>query len=122
MLMLGFVIAQIIIFSIIIVVLKRLIFQDTTSAINRINKLDSITREKEKLLSQKLDETEKPACLGATQRNHSASANSVDWPKTLLLENFRAAPPRKSNTPRSTRGYLAVVACAVTPLCRWIIS
>ncbi len=59
MLMLGFVIAQIIIFSVIIVILKRLIFQDTTSAINRINKLDSITREKEKVLSMKLDETEK---------------------------------------------------------------
>ncbi len=59
MLVLGFVIAQIIIFTVIIVVLKRLIFQDTTSAINRINKLDTITREKEKLLSQKLDETEK---------------------------------------------------------------
>ncbi len=59
MLMIGFIVAQIIIFSVIIVILKRLIFQDTTSAINRINKLDSITREKEKLLSQKLDETEK---------------------------------------------------------------
>jgi len=59
MLVFGFVIAQVIIFSVIIVVLKRLIFQDTTSAINRINKLDTITREKEKLLSAKLDETEK---------------------------------------------------------------
>lgn len=59
MLMLGFIVAQIVIFSIIIIVLKRLIFQDTASAVNRINKLDTITREKEKLLSQKLDETEK---------------------------------------------------------------
>ena len=58
MLMLGFVIAQIIIFSVIIIVLKRLIFEDTTSAINRINKLDSMNREKEKLLAEKLHETE----------------------------------------------------------------
>lgn len=59
MLMLGFVVAQIIIFAVIIIVLKRLIFQDTTSAINRINKLDSMNREKEKILAEKLDETEK---------------------------------------------------------------
>lgn len=59
MLMLGFIVAQVIIFAVIIIVLKRLIFEDTTSAINRINTLDSKTREKEKQLAEKLDETEK---------------------------------------------------------------
>ncbi len=83
MLMLGFVIAQIIIFSVIIIVLKRLIFQDTTSAINRINRLDSITREKEKMLSQKLDETEKYF----EQRKKEME----DEEKRLKLEAQRAA-------------------------------
>lgn len=59
MLILGFVVAQIIIFAVIIIILKRLIFQDTTSAINRINKLDGMNREKEKVLAQKLEETER---------------------------------------------------------------
>ena len=59
MLLIGFIVAQIIIFGIIVFVLKRLIFQDTTSAINRINKLDTVTREKEKILTQKLEENEK---------------------------------------------------------------
>lgn len=59
MLILGFVIAQIIIFTVIIVILKRLIFKDTTSAINRLNKIDAMNREKERMLAEKLDQTEK---------------------------------------------------------------
>lgn len=59
MLILGFVIAQIIIFTVIVIILKRLIFKDTTSAINRLNKIDAMNREKERMLAEKLDQTEK---------------------------------------------------------------
>lgn len=55
----GFIIAQIVILTVIVVVLKRLIFQDTNSAVNRLTRLDNINREKEKKLSQKLEETDR---------------------------------------------------------------
>ena len=58
-LLLGFVVAQIIIFAVIIIVLKRLIFEDTTSAVNRLTKLDTMNREKEKVLVEKLENAEK---------------------------------------------------------------
>jgi len=58
-LLLGFIIAQIIIFTAVIMVLKRLIFQDTTSAVNRLTKLDNLNREKERQLVDRLEETEK---------------------------------------------------------------
>jgi len=83
MLILGFVMAQIVIFSVIILVLKRLIFADTTSAINRINKLDSMNREKEKMLASKLDEAEK----FLTQRKKELE----DEEKRLKMEAQRAA-------------------------------
>lgn len=58
MILVGFIIAQIAILAVIVVVLKRLIFQDTTSAINRLTKLDNMNREKERQLSTRLEETE----------------------------------------------------------------
>jgi len=83
MLILGFVLAQIVIFSVIILVLKRLIFSDTTSAINRINKLDNMNREKEKILAAKLDEAEK----FLTQRKKELEEEE----KRLKMEAQRAA-------------------------------
>ena len=59
MMVLGFVIAQIVIFVVIIFVLKNLIFHDTTSAVNRISKLDNMNREKERLLNKKLVDADK---------------------------------------------------------------
>ncbi len=58
-LMLGFIIAQVIIFGAVIFILKRVIFNDTTSAVNRLSKLDDLNREKERQLVERLDETEK---------------------------------------------------------------
>ncbi len=58
MLLAGFVIAQIAIFAGIIFILKKLIFHDTTSAVNRLAKLDDMNREKEKELVKRLEEVE----------------------------------------------------------------
>jgi F-type H+-transporting ATPase subunit b len=58
-LLIGFIIAQIIIFAAVILILKRLIFQDTTSAVNRLTKLDNLNREKERQLATRLEETER---------------------------------------------------------------
>lgn len=59
MLIIGFVIAQIIILGVVIALLRRLIFSDTNSAINRLTKLDNMNREKEKLLARKLEQAQK---------------------------------------------------------------
>lgn len=59
MLIAGFIIAQIVIFGVIILILKRLIFQDTSSAINRLTAMDDLNRSREKQLIEKLDETER---------------------------------------------------------------
>jgi F0F1-type ATP synthase delta subunit len=58
-LLIGFIILQIIIFTAVIMVLKRLIFQDTTSAVNRLTRLDNLNREKERELAARLEETER---------------------------------------------------------------
>jgi len=58
-LLIGFIIAQIIIFTAVIMVLKRVIFQDTTSAVNRLTKLDDLNRAKERQLAERLEEMEK---------------------------------------------------------------
>ncbi|MFT5207257.1 MAG: F0F1-type ATP synthase delta subunit [Candidatus Omnitrophota bacterium] len=55
----GFIIAQVVLMIIIIVILKRMIFSDTDSAINRLTKLNNQNRDKEQLLAQKLDAAEK---------------------------------------------------------------
>lgn len=59
MLIIGFVIAQILILGVVITLLRRLIFSDTNSAINRLTKLDNMNREKEKLLARKLEQAQK---------------------------------------------------------------
>ncbi|MBP9732937.1 MAG: F0F1 ATP synthase subunit delta [Candidatus Omnitrophica bacterium] len=59
MLIIGFVVAQIIILGVVIALLRRLIFSDTNSAINRLTKLDNMNREKEKLLARKLEQAQK---------------------------------------------------------------
>lgn len=55
----GFVVAQVVVFIAFIAYFKKVMFDDTTSAITRVTKLDNMNREKEKVLLQKLDETEK---------------------------------------------------------------
>lgn len=55
----GLIIAQIIIFAGIAFWLKRLIFQDTNSAVNRLTRLDNLNREKERQLAERLEETER---------------------------------------------------------------
>lgn len=59
MLIIGFVVAQIVILGMVIALLRRLIFSDTNSAINRLTKLDNMNREKEKLLARKLEQAQK---------------------------------------------------------------
>ncbi len=59
MLIIGFVLAQILILGVVITLLRRLIFSDTNSAINRLTKLDNMNREKEKLLARKLEQAQK---------------------------------------------------------------
>jgi F0F1-type ATP synthase membrane subunit b/b' len=59
MLIIGFVVAQILILGVVITLLRRLIFSDTNSAINRLTKLDNMNREKEKLLARKLEQAQK---------------------------------------------------------------
>ncbi len=59
MLIIGFVVAQILILGVVITLLRRLIFSDTNSAINRLTKLDNKNREKEKLLARKLEQAQK---------------------------------------------------------------
>ncbi len=59
MLLIGFIIAQIIIFGVVLFMLKNLIFQDTNSAINRLTKLDDMNRAKEKQLVEKIEEAER---------------------------------------------------------------
>ncbi len=56
---LGFIIAQVVLMVIIIIILKRVIFSDTDSAINRLTKLNNQNRDKEQILAQKLDAAEK---------------------------------------------------------------
>ena len=83
MLLIGFIIAQVIIFGIIIFVLKKMIFQDTSSAINRLTKLDDMNRQKEKQLAVKLEETEK---LLDQKRQEL-----VEEEKKMKMESERAA-------------------------------
>ena len=59
MLIIGFIVAQILILGVVIALLRRLIFSDTNSAINRLTKLDNMNREKEKLLIRKLEQAQK---------------------------------------------------------------
>lgn len=59
MILIGFIVAQIIIFVVIILVLKKLIFQDTNSAVNRLTQLDDINREKERQLMSRLEEADR---------------------------------------------------------------
>lgn len=59
MLIIGFIVAQILILGVVIGLLRRLIFSDTNSAINRLTKLDNMNREKEKLLIRKLEQAQK---------------------------------------------------------------
>jgi F0F1-type ATP synthase delta subunit len=59
MLIVGFIIAQIVILAAIIIFLRRMIFSDTNSAINRLTRLDNVNREREKLLQQKLEQAER---------------------------------------------------------------
>lgn len=59
MLLIGFIVAQIIIFGVVLFMLKNLIFQDTNSAINRLTKLDDMNRAKEKQLVEKIEEAER---------------------------------------------------------------
>lgn len=59
MLLVGFIIAQIIIFGVVLFLLKNLIFADTNSAINRLTKMDDMNRAKEKQLVEKIEETER---------------------------------------------------------------
>lgn len=59
MLIIGFVVAQILILGVVIALLRRLIFSDTNSAINRLTKLDNMNREKEKILARKLEQAQK---------------------------------------------------------------
>lgn len=59
MLIIGFIVAQILILGVVIALLRRLIFSDTNSAINRLTKLDNMNREKEKLLVRKLEQAQK---------------------------------------------------------------
>lgn len=58
MLIIGFILAQVILLVIIILVLKRMIFTDTDSAINRLAKLNQINREKEKILADKIEQAQ----------------------------------------------------------------
>ena len=83
MLLIGFVIAQVIIFAVIIFVLKKLIFQDTSSAINRLTQLDDMNRQKEKQLAVKLEETDK---LLKQKRDELAEEE-----KKMKMESERAA-------------------------------
>lgn len=55
----GFIVAQITIFTTIIIILKRVIFHDANSAVNRLARLDDLNREKERQLVERLDETER---------------------------------------------------------------
>lgn len=55
----GFVFAQVILLFVIIVILRKMIFSDTNSAINRLSRLDNANREREKLLMQKLAQAQK---------------------------------------------------------------
>jgi F-type H+-transporting ATPase subunit b len=57
--LIGFIIAQVAIFTTIIIVLKRVIFHDANSAVNRLARLDDLNREKERQLVERLDETER---------------------------------------------------------------
>ncbi len=59
MLLVGFIVAQIIIFGVVMFFLKNLIFADTNSAINRLTKMDDMNRAKEKQLVEKIEETER---------------------------------------------------------------
>jgi F0F1-type ATP synthase membrane subunit b/b' len=59
MLIIGFVVAQILILGVVIALLRRLIFSDTNSAINRLTKLDNMNREKERILARKLEQAQK---------------------------------------------------------------
>lgn len=59
MMIIGFVVAQILILGVVIALLRRLIFSDTNSAINRLTKLDNMNREKEKMLARKLEQAQK---------------------------------------------------------------
>jgi F0F1-type ATP synthase delta subunit len=59
MLIIGFIIAQVVILGVVLGLLRRLIFSDTNSAINRLTKLDNMNREKEKLLARKLEQAQK---------------------------------------------------------------
>mgnify|MGYP003394383769 CR=1 FL=1 len=82
-LFIGIVLVMIIISATVIIILKRIIFQDTTSAINRLNKLDTMNREKERTLVAKLDETEKYF--------ETRKKELEDEEKRLKLEAQRAA-------------------------------
>jgi len=83
LLLFGFIFAQIILLGIIIFVLKRLIFQDTTSAVNRLTRLDNMNREKEKQLVARLEEVEK---MLAAKR-----AELEEEEKRMKMEAQRAA-------------------------------
>jgi F0F1-type ATP synthase membrane subunit b/b' len=59
MMIIGFVFAQVVLLLVIIGVLRKMIFSDTNSAINRLSKLDNANREREKQLMQKLAQAQK---------------------------------------------------------------
>ncbi|MCA9396208.1 MAG: F0F1 ATP synthase subunit delta [Candidatus Omnitrophica bacterium] len=58
MLIIGFILAQVLLLVIIVLVLKRMIFTDTDSAINRLAKLNQINRQKEKILADKIEQAQ----------------------------------------------------------------
>lgn len=96
MILIGFIFAQVIIFVVIIIVLKKLIFQDTNSAVNRLTQLDDINREKERQLMTRLEEADRMM----VQRK----AELAEEEKRMKQESERAANQLHEDLVKKAKG------------------